>query len=95
MISSEAISPEEFERRVPWSMSTVRRRLRAGDLPASQPGGPKTAWLIDWTEFCHRMTQGARTSDAPVDGRNDSDQCQTKGDVDVSGPTPRWKGMIS
>lgn len=49
------LSPDEFARAIGRSVKTVRRRLKAGQLPALQPGGPGTAWLIDYPTFKARV----------------------------------------
>jgi len=85
-MQSEYLKPEQFCDRVPWSMSTVRRRLKRGDLPAIQPGGPGTGWLIDWTAFqCSDRNQSESTQAV-----NESEAQASKRDSAGRGPRPRW-----
>ena len=47
--SRSYVSPDEFVALSGLSIATVYRRVRAGQLPAIQPGGARTRWLIDKT----------------------------------------------
>jgi hypothetical protein len=40
------VSPREFSHFSGLSLSTIRRRIRDGSLPVSQPGGSRTRVLI-------------------------------------------------
>ena len=79
------VTPTEFGRRVPWSMATVRRRLRDGSLPAIRPGGPGTNWLIDWEAFQKGETKNEAAPPATTNEANYS-----AADHKLSGPRPRW-----
>jgi len=45
----DSLPVDEFARRSSMSISTIRRRIRDGSLPAWQPGGPGTRLLIPVT----------------------------------------------
>ena len=47
MICQRYVSPREYSEIVGWSIATVRRRIADGSLAVSQPGGPRTAVVID------------------------------------------------
>lgn len=65
----------EFVADSPLSESTIRRRIRSGQIESSQPGGPGTAILvpIDALEATARDSPNA-----------------TKESRAVPGPKPRW-----
>lgn len=42
----DSLPVNEYARRSSMSISTIRRRIRDGSLPAWQPGGPGTRLLI-------------------------------------------------
>lgn len=78
------LTPAEFETLVPWSMTTIRRRLKHGALPSFQPDGPNTGWLIDFDAFTKEFSAS----------ENAADQATAAGEKDrkskISGPKPKW-----
>lgn len=51
MSVSNLVSPKTFARLTGQSISTVRRRLEKGQLPAVQSGGRNTLWRIDFAAY--------------------------------------------
>ena len=87
------LTPKEFEQYVPWSIATIRRRLKAGVLPSTQSGGPGTAWLIDWDSFLESLeTSESGTSNA---SSNDASDVNPDHAEKLSGPVPRWLKDLS
>lgn len=87
------VSPEEFGRLTGWSASTVRRRLKDGSLPAIQPGGRRTLWLIDIEEFqaIQAPAQLAEPQPAPSNSKSTVDQeAEAAGSARLPGPRPGW-----
>lgn len=82
------LTPKEFEQHVPWSIATIRRRLKAGVLPSIQSGGPGTAWLIDLDAFHESLSAAdSETSDA---SSSDASEVDPDDAGKLSGPVPQW-----
>ena len=82
------LTPKEFEQHVPWSIATIRRRLKAGALPSTQPGGPGTGWLINWDAFRESLDKSdSETSNASTDDANEANPNHAE---KLSGPDPHW-----
>ncbi|QDU61031.1 Helix-turn-helix domain protein [Planctomycetes bacterium Pan216] len=71
------LSPAEFAKLFRLSLSTVRRRIKDGSLPAIQPGGKRKHWRIDVVQF--------RSSVNSVEPVNDQHQQS----IETKQPTPR------
>lgn len=89
------LSPEEFCQLTGWSDSTVRRRLKYGSLPAVQPGGPRTMWLIDAEAFQNRQQDCAHGAAAPQIPNQqpsaDQQADQPRPVARLPGPRPGWQ----
>ncbi len=85
------LSPEVFARVMGISVKTVRRRLKAGKLPAHQSGGPGTLWLIDFDAFLKQISNGAlepHHAESAVPVANEREE-------KISGPRPKWTRLNS
>ncbi|KAA0134462.1 helix-turn-helix domain-containing protein [Gimesia chilikensis] len=82
--SSDLLSIEEVSDIISLSISTIRRRIRDGSIPAIQPGGKGTKLLIpkEW------INQQATTPQSSRLEPSSSGRHQRKS---ISGPPPRWK----
>lgn len=82
--SSDLLSIEELSDIVSLSISTIRRRIRDGGIPAIQPGGKGTKLLIpkEW------INQQATTPQSSRLEPSSSGRHQRKS---ISGPPPRWQ----
>lgn len=78
------VTPAEFETLVPWSMTTIRRKLKRGALPSFQPDGPNTGWLIDFDAFTNQFRTSENAADQTAAG---SEKDRTP---KLSGPKPKW-----
>jgi hypothetical protein len=90
----QLLSPKEFGQVARMSLSTVRRRLAEGALPAIQLGGPGTMWQIDLAEFLRRIASatGINTS-LPQQPCTESTDPESEADAvrqPKSGPLPLW-----
>jgi len=65
------------------SMSTLRRRISHGAIPAIQPGGKGTMWLVPISALDALMA-GAEKQELVVEQQKPN----------VAGPRPRWKRGI-
>lgn len=83
----DGLTIEEFARRTSLSVSTIRRRIKDGQLPFWQPGGPGTRLLLPANSL---PFQPAATLPAtrPVESANPS---TNRASSRLSGPLPRWK----
>lgn len=93
------LKPKEFAQRTGLSPKTVQRRLKAGELPAMQPGGPGTSWLIDYEAFMAGFAtvatevpcSPAANSLPECDESQRRDRRATQNiDEEISGPQPAW-----
>lgn len=90
-MSRRHLSPEQFAQVTGLSVKTVRRRLKAGKLPADQSGGPGTLWLIDYDAFLMRISD-----DAVASPKSSAATPPVKGSSDkISGPRPKWTRLSS
>jgi hypothetical protein len=88
-MEKQHLSVEEFAQLSRMSESTVRRRLKAGQLPAIQSGGPGTMWAIDWNAYAQQAVQRPKESASqgtshPVPVHD----CQRN--EKIAGPQPLW-----
>lgn len=101
MKSKRYLTPRDFATAVGISPKTVQRRLKAGQLPAMQPGGPNTAWLIDYDAFAAAFSAAPAQHAAGNDemaGGDAADLTQARSALEeqdqvttqISGPRPRW-----
>lgn len=83
--SASYISIQEFSRLSSLSDKTIRRRVKAGDIPAWQPGGPGTRILIPIS--CLSLS-----SELPLKASNPEPAVR---DVihPLAGPKPRWTNI--
>lgn len=79
----EYITIPEFAQRVSLSTKTIRRRIESGDLPAWQPGGPRTRVLIPVSCLAQDNTLTDESSHVHSNLPN-------KKSRKLSGPTPNW-----
>lgn len=79
----------EFAEFADLSISTVRRRLKAGQLPAIQSGGPKTLWKIDREIYERQVMKVGEplSTDEQVPPQNAGET------VPLPGPRPRWTSI--
>lgn len=91
------VTPKQFAGITGFSLKTVRRRLKDGDLPAHQPGGRRTRWLIDLQAFEAEQNvapqEPATCEEVPPEL---TEKPESKRVVDVarpSGPRPRWMAV--
>src|SRR5688572_29451287 len=91
MESRRLLSPEKFAQVTGISVKTVRRRLRAGKLPADQSGGPGTLWLIDYDAFLQRIRGAAVDSQHAMA----AGQAANGNEEKISGPRPKWTRLSS
>lgn len=101
MDAKRLLNPKEFRERTGRSLKTIYRRLMTGKLPASQEGGPGTAWLIDYeayltgfvaplpeSEGCHPDQAGSMQGDATaVECTPPEPHIEYE---QISGPQPAW-----
>lgn len=86
------VSPEEFCQLTGWSASTVRRRLKDGSLPAVQPGGRRTLWLIDVEAFQAGQARSAAPPSPPSNSNSTADQeADATSSARLPGPRPGWR----
>jgi len=78
-------SISEFSEQTGLSESTVRRRIREQQIPACQPGGTKTRWLIP----ADCLNQSSIHTSAEF-RRDDLSAPQTN-NKRLPGPRPRWQ----
>ena len=93
MTAKRYLSPHEFCRLTGWSASTVRRRLKDRSLPAIQPGGRRTLWLIDVEAFLtvQAPAQLAELQAAPSNSKSTVDQeADATSSARLPGPRPGW-----
>jgi excisionase family DNA binding protein len=76
---------EEFGRATKLSDKTVRRHIKAGKIPAWQPGGPGTRILIPASCLGSSFVPPVPASDSST--ASDSNLKKEK----LPGMTPRWK----
>lgn len=79
---SEYLNIEEFCQLVPLSESTVRRRIRAGDIPSWQPGGTGTRILIPVS--CLESFEKLPAAKPALE------QASQPSPKPIAGPRPRW-----
>lgn len=91
------LSCHEFAKHAGISAKTVWRWLQAGKLPAIQPGGPGTAWIIDYQAFVEAICWASRHDKAPATcGQNQATAalpCEVGHSIEaaaIPGPRPRW-----
>ena len=89
-IQAEFLSPKEFAPRHDLSISTVRRYVKDGRIPADQPGGRRHRILIP----IDALTQSGKASKTPSDATTDA-ASREKPSVPReihkrSGPMPKW-----
>ena len=91
------VTPEEFARTTGLSLTTVRRRLAKGDLPARQPGGPRTRWLIDLQAFVAEQDSALRdppaSHQAPPEAAEEPEAPGPPDAARPAGPQPRWMAV--
>ncbi|MEQ8854387.1 helix-turn-helix domain-containing protein [Gimesia sp.] len=82
--TSDLLSIEELSTIISLSISTIRRRIRDGSIPAIQPGGKGTKLLIpkEWVNQQATISKSSRLEPSSS-GRHQR--------ICISGPTPRWK----
>jgi hypothetical protein len=80
------LSPEAFARALGISVKTVRRRLKAGALPADQSGGPGTLWLIDYEAYLARMSHDT----VALPHVQSVEPAANVSEFKISGPPPKW-----
>ncbi|QDU05456.1 Helix-turn-helix domain protein [Gimesia chilikensis] len=83
-ISAAFHTIEELAPKLAVSISTIRRRIRDGSIPAIQPGGKGTKLLIpkEWVNQQATISKSSRL-ESSSSGRH-----QRKS---ISGPAPRWR----
>ena len=90
-----AISPEEYADRTGLSMSTVRRYLKAGRIPAAQLGGFRCRWLISTAALStlarDRQTERVASSAGETTTATADSEVDNREPSRLRGPTPRWK----
>jgi predicted DNA-binding transcriptional regulator AlpA len=96
MDSDRFLRVTEFALRTRLSEKTVWRRLKAGQLPARQPGGPRTTWLIDYQAFLatlHAATESL-SREGCAEGERIRPTTSRTAEADsadvLPGPRPRW-----
>jgi hypothetical protein len=83
------LSPKEFAQASRLGEKTVRRRLKAGQLPAIQSGGPNTKWSIDWEAYAQQALHVAeRSAPSVIQAVQIEDCCNNE---KIPGPLPMWK----
>ena len=85
------LTPESFARVLGISVKTVRRRLKAGMLPADQSGGPGTLWLIDYDAYLARMSHDNVESPHVQSADREVNVSENR----ISGPRPKWTNLGS
>jgi excisionase family DNA binding protein len=91
MESRRHLSPDEFAQVTGMSVKTVRRRLKAGKLPADQSGGPGTLWLIDYDAFLAQISNGVSK---PLHSKSALPEASER-EEKISGPRPKWTRLNS
>jgi hypothetical protein len=87
----EFLSPAEFALFSGLSLSTVSRRLAAGDIPKIQPGGPRCRVLIPRWALDSVMALAIQDQGAAKREGDRGDRQKALGIPRLSGPQPRWK----
>ena len=87
MKDDDLLTPEEFAKKAGCSVSTVRRRLKGGLLPAVQEGGKGTLWKIDFAAF--RSLFHGRTDSTVEEAATEPVS------KDRSRSRPRWMARLS
>jgi excisionase family DNA binding protein len=82
------ITIEEFSERASLSTSTVRRRVKLGQIPSWQPGGRGTRILIPSELLTAKSTVNARGEPEIPSTKTDQHVKQ------ISGAIPRWKNRL-
>jgi len=81
------LSPQEFAQKTGLSLATVNRRLKAGDIPFSQPGGPRSRILIPAAALDSASSHSASSPELA----EPSSAAPTESDPPRQrGPKPRW-----
>lgn len=85
------LTPAEFAKFSGLSISTVRRRLKAGRLPGIQSGGPKTLWKIDREIYERQAVKlgEPQSTDDPVPPQN------ARETESLPGPRPKWNSICT
>ncbi|WP_417390480.1 hypothetical protein [Gimesia sp.] len=82
--SSILLSIHELNAVVSLSITTIRRRIREGTIPAIQPGGKGTKLLIP-VEWLQKWSALSQASPEQTTSTTNAKQRKT-----ISGPRPRW-----
>lgn len=88
----DSFSPQEYASKKGLSIATVRRYLKKGSLPKSQPGGPGCRVLIPVSAIgasCESVPQSDvrhETKERPKNLRKTPSNAKP-----IPGPTPRWR----
>lgn len=78
------MSIQQFSERFGFSTSTIRRRIREGNLTSWQPGGPRTRLLVRFPDIVASPRE--TVEQIPGDSRPRSSD-----DHKLSGPPPKWR----
>lgn len=84
--TKRVVSVQQLLKLFPLSESTIRRRLKGGALPAIQPGGPRTRWLI----LLDELLDVSAWSCANRHCEADLPAPQQTSASNLAGPEPKW-----
>jgi len=89
---SEFVSPAQFSSLTGLSLSTVWRRLAAGDIPKVQPGGRRCRVLIPRPALASLAALEIVDEDSANSMKSESGNGKDGRDFTcLPGPSPRWK----
>ena len=92
MTLPKIVTPEEFHKIVPgMSLPKIYRLAKKGDLPASQPGGHGSKWLINLDMFLIQFHEKQNNHEKQnKESGQDRSSKKCKDEERPNGPLPRW-----